>query len=112
MSEQLHHLLRMSVRAYIKIRIIPAAVGAHAGLAGSCTLMEFADFDPVVYLDEEVGGHFLEEPDEISAYQRVFAGLAAIALDESASKKVIASLAEEHYDVLKDEDGEDLAEDD
>jgi hypothetical protein len=73
--------------------------------------MEFADFEPVVYLDEEVGGHFLEEPEEISAYQRVFAGLAAIALDESTSKKAIATLAEEHYDVLKEED-ELLAEDD
>jgi transcriptional regulator with XRE-family HTH domain len=111
MSEQLHHLLRMSVRSYIKIRLIPASVGAHAGLAGSCTLMEFADFEPVVYLDEEVGGHFLEEPEEISAYQRVFAGLAAIALDESTSKDVIASLAEDHYDVLKEED-ELLADDD
>lgn len=111
MSEQLHHLLRMSVRSYIKIRIIPASVGAHAGLAGSCTLMEFTDFEPVVYLDEEVGGHFLEEPEEISAYQRVFAGLAAIALDESTSKDVIAGLAEDHYDVLKEED-ELLADDD
>ena len=111
MSEQLHHLLRMSVRSYVKIRIIPASVGAHAALAGACTMMEFADFEPVVYLDEEVGGRFLEEPEEIAAYQRVFAGLSAIALDETDSKDVIAVLAEEHYDVLKDSD-EVLNEDD
>ena len=111
MSEQLHHLLRMSVRSYITVRVIPAAIGAHAGLAGSCTLMEFADFEPVVYLEEEVGGHFLEEPQDIAAYQRVFAGLAAIALDETSSKEIIATLAKDHYDVLKDSD-EKLAEDD
>jgi transcriptional regulator with XRE-family HTH domain len=109
MSEQLHHLLRMSVRSYVKIRIIPAAVGAHAGLAGSCCLMEFADFEPVVYLEEEIAGHFMEEPEEVAAYQRVFAGLSAVALDETASKDVIAALAEDHYRpqevaILDDED--------
>ena len=103
MSEQLHHLLRMAVRSYVNIRIIPAAVGAHAGLAGSCTLMEFAEFEPVVFLDEEVGGHFREEPDEIGAYQKVFAALSVVSLDQSRSKDVIAALAEEHYDERKDE---------
>lgn len=111
MSEQLHHLLRMAVRGYVNIRVIPAAAGAHAGLAGSCTLMEFADFEPVVYLDEEVGGHFMEEPDEIAAYQKVFAALSAIALDKSSSKDCIAALVTEHYDTLKDQE-EVLDEDD
>ncbi len=103
MSEQLHHLLRMAVRSYVNIRIIPAAVGAHAGLAGSCTLMEFAEFEPVVFLDEEIGGHFREEPDEIAAYQKVFAAISAVSLDQSTSKDVIAALAEDHYDAHKDE---------
>jgi hypothetical protein len=110
MSEQLHHLLRMAVRSYVNIRIIPAAVGAHAGLAGSCCLMEFADFEPVVYLDEEIAGHFMEEPDEIAAYQKVFAALSAVALDQTTSKDIIAALASEHYDVHKE--AEALDEDD
>lgn len=110
MSEQLHHLLRMAVRSYVNIRVIPAAVGAHAGLAGSCCLMEFADFDPVVYLDEEIAGHFMEEPEEIAAYQKVFAALSAIALDQTTSKDLIAALASEHYDVHKE--AEALDEDD
>jgi transcriptional regulator with XRE-family HTH domain len=109
MSEQLHHLLRMSVRSYVNIRLIPAAVGAHAGLAGSCCLMEFADFEPVVYLEEEIAGHFMEEPEEVAAYQKVFAALSAVALDETTSKDVIAALAEDHYrpqesEILDDEE--------
>ncbi|MEJ7703887.1 MAG: helix-turn-helix transcriptional regulator [Geodermatophilaceae bacterium] len=42
MSDQLHHLLRMSVRAYVTLRVLPASLGAHAGLSGPFTLMEFA----------------------------------------------------------------------
>lgn len=110
MSEQLHHLLRMAVRSYVNIRIIPAAVGAHAALAGSCCLMEFSDFEPVVYLDEEIAGHFMEEPEEIAAYQKVFAALSAVAFDETTSKDVISALVEEHYVVAKVDDDEDLDE--
>jgi hypothetical protein len=66
--------------------------------------MEFADFEPVVYLDEEVGGHFMEEPDEISAYQKVFAALSAVALDKATSKGVIGALASDHYDAKKEEE--------
>src|SRR2546421_714981 len=35
MSDQLHHLIRMAVRPYINIRLVPARFGAHAGSAGS-----------------------------------------------------------------------------
>ncbi|GGU35606.1 hypothetical protein GCM10010178_29770 [Lentzea flava] len=33
--EQVHHLLRMAVRSGITIRIVPAAIGAHAGRSRS-----------------------------------------------------------------------------
>lgn len=53
MSDQLHHLLRLSVRSGLELRVIPCEIGAHAGMAGSFTLMEFDDFDPIVYLESE-----------------------------------------------------------
>jgi hypothetical protein len=97
MSEQLHELLRMGVRSYITIRVIPAAFGAHAGTTGSCRLMEFSEFKPVAYVEEETAGHFLEEPDEIAAYRKIFADLADCALGERESRDLIATLAVELY---------------
>ncbi|SFQ35728.1 Helix-turn-helix domain-containing protein [Amycolatopsis arida] len=97
MSDQLHHLLRMSVRPYITIRVISAAAGVHAGIAGAFKLMEFADITPVVYLDSQTACLFLEEHDEIGAYRRVLDVLADIALDEGESREVIARLATELY---------------
>lgn len=97
MSDQLHELLRMGVRTYIDIRVIPASFGAHAGTTGSSTLMEFAEFKPVVYVEEETTGHFLAGPDEIAAYQAIFASLADCALDEGQSRDLIASLAVDLY---------------
>jgi hypothetical protein len=97
MSEQLHHLLRMSVRPYLSLRVVPATLGAHAGSAGSFKLMEFAEFKPVAYMESETTSLFLEKPEEIAAYRRVLGSLAETALDEEESRKLIATLATELY---------------
>lgn len=102
MSDQLHHLLRQSVRPHITIRVIPAAFGAHGGTAGACWLLEFSEFRPVVYVEEETAGHFMEEPVQVSLYRKIFGSFAKIALDEGQSKDLIAGLAIELY-----ADGED-----
>ncbi|WP_281251726.1 DUF5753 domain-containing protein [Haloechinothrix alba] len=97
MSEQLHHLLRMSVRPYIALRVVPLDLGAHAGMAGSFKLLEFAEFEPVAYVDSETTSLFLEEPEEIAAYRNVLRALAGTALGEEQSREVIATLATELY---------------
>ena len=93
MSEQLHHRLRMSVRPGVEIRIIPA--GTHVGRGGSFSLLEFAEFHPVVYLEGEVTAVFLEQPHQITAYQRILTTLADTALSHNDSKALITTLATE-----------------
>jgi transcriptional regulator with XRE-family HTH domain len=95
MAEQLHHLLRMSRRSYLTLRVVPAARGGHAGIAGPFKLMEFAEFKPVAYLDSETACLFLEKPEEIAAYRRILGALADTALGEGESRELIAALATE-----------------
>jgi transcriptional regulator with XRE-family HTH domain len=93
MAEQLDHLLRMSRRSYLTLRVVPAALGGHAGIAGQFKLMEFAEFKPVAYLDSETACLFLEKPEEIAAYRRILEALAGTALGEGESTQLIAALA-------------------
>jgi transcriptional regulator with XRE-family HTH domain len=104
MSDQLHHLLRMAVRPYLTLRVVPGTQGAHAAINGSFTLMEFAEFKPVAYLESETSSLFLEKPVEIDAYQRILAALAETALGEGESRKLIATLATELYADREDHD--------
>ncbi|WP_158892421.1 helix-turn-helix domain-containing protein [Amycolatopsis anabasis] len=97
MSDQLHHLLRMSVRTNISIRVVPASVGAHAGIAGSFRLMEFATIKPVVYLESETSTLFLESEAEIAAYRRILEVLASTALGEEQSRELIRRVVIELY---------------
>jgi len=96
MAEQLHHLLRMSTRPYLTLRVVPAARGGHAGIAGAFKLMEFTEFKPVAYLDSQTACLFLEKPEEIAAYQRILGALARTALGEGQSTELIAALATGH----------------
>jgi transcriptional regulator with XRE-family HTH domain len=108
MSDQLHHLLRVSVRPGITIRVVETKVGAHAGMSGPFTLMNVPQFKPIVYLDSEISSLFLETPIEIDAYRNILSALEEAALDEGQSRQLITSLAEA-YEADR-EDHDDLAE--
>jgi transcriptional regulator with XRE-family HTH domain len=97
MVEQLQHLLRKSTRPYLTLRVVPAALGGHAAAAGSFTLLEFAEFRPVAYLESETASLFLEKPEEIAAYRSILGLLAETALSEGESAELIATLATELY---------------
>ncbi len=75
------------------VRVIPAAVGGHPALSGHFQLMESDSFKPVVYLESEISALYLEEPHEISAYQRILRALETTALDEAESRVFITELA-------------------
>ncbi|MGH3480387.1 MAG: helix-turn-helix domain-containing protein [Nocardioidaceae bacterium] len=104
MADQLDLLARMSRRPYLALRVVPAALGAHAATAGPFRLMEFAEFKPVAYLESETSSLFLEKPVEIAAYQSILAALAQTALGEGESRKLIATLATELYADREDHD--------
>ncbi|MBV9161775.1 MAG: helix-turn-helix domain-containing protein [Pseudonocardiales bacterium] len=104
MREQLAHLVRKATRPYLSLRVVPAALGGYAAVAGSFTLMEFAEFRPVVYLEAETTTLFLEKPEEIAAYRRILGSLARTALGERESTELIATLATELYADREDHD--------
>ena len=95
MADQLQQLERISLRPYLTLRVMPAALGGHAAINGSFRLMEFAEFKPVAYLESETSCLFLEKPVEITAYQGILGALAETALGEGESRELIATLATE-----------------
>ncbi|MGX7823953.1 helix-turn-helix domain-containing protein [Actinokineospora sp. 24-640] len=97
MADQLNHLVRMSARTNISVRVVPAAVGAHAALAGAFRLMEFPHYKPIVYLESENSSLFLERPEEIAAYRGILTALSDTALSAEESRAVISALSAELY---------------
>ncbi|WP_157357516.1 helix-turn-helix domain-containing protein [Amycolatopsis nigrescens] len=102
MSAQLHRLLEMSVRPYLKLRVVPAEIGSHPAALGSFILMDFTEFRSVVYLESELSAQFLEVPAQVSIYRRILKSLAEVALDEGESRELIANLATGLYGYRED----------
>lgn len=92
MSQQVHHLLQLAVRPHVEIRVIPDAVGFHAGRE-SFVIMDFTELNPIVYMESQTSALFLERPDTIKAYRRIVTDLASVALDERRSRDWIAAVA-------------------
>lgn len=85
MVSQIEHLLTVNeTYQNVKISVLPLAAGAHAGIDGPFTLLEFEpppDGYPdtseprVAYVETLTGAMYLESPGEISAYAAAWDGL-------------------------------------
>ena len=105
MADQLHHLLRLSVRPYLTIRLIPTAFGPHAGLAGDFDLLNFKKIPAIVYVESEGANVFLEDQPSVALYDTVVKSLGRTALDETQTRKLITDIIgeEPRYDHVAEE---------
>jgi hypothetical protein len=103
MSSQIHHILRLSVRPHIEIRIIPDHIGFHAGRK-PFHLMQFSEFHPIVFIENDTSALFLEHPDPVHAYHVVVANLDNVALSQEDSRDWLAIQAAEFGDPREDDD--------
>ncbi|TKA11364.1 helix-turn-helix domain-containing protein [Actinacidiphila oryziradicis] len=92
MTKQLRHLREASEEPNITVQVLPYQAGAHAGLHGSFTILEFpvrSDLD-VVYADSLTSNLYLERDEDLALYSEAFDRLRAAALDVAPSRELIA----------------------
>jgi hypothetical protein len=92
MKDQLLHLLAMAQRSYVTLRVVPIAVGAHAGLSGSFMQLQYEKFEPAVFIESQTSGLFLEDKASLAIYAKALKLLDRQALDAVQSKELITSI--------------------
>ncbi|SDD63236.1 hypothetical protein SAMN05216174_114108 [Actinokineospora iranica] len=103
MVEQLRHLVVVSQRNNVTLRVMPFSAGFHPGiLSGPFVKLGFpitANGSPsepaTVYVEGFTGALFLEQPQEIEQYSEAFAGIWEASMSEVESVNYIAKLARE-----------------
>ncbi|MEV8638807.1 helix-turn-helix transcriptional regulator [Streptosporangium sp. NPDC051023] len=98
MREQIHHLITMAARPNIGIQVLPNAVGAHASMTGSFTILSYpAPDDPeLVYIETGTNGDlYLEGAEEVERYTLKYDHVRASALSADASVAYLADLAQQ-----------------
>ncbi|HEX6074572.1 MAG TPA: DUF5753 domain-containing protein [Micromonosporaceae bacterium] len=103
MAAQLAHMLEVTQRTNVTVRIMPYTAGGHAGAgAGSFTILDFPEDHrtgellepPLAYLDTMTAGMYLQKPEEVDTYRRAWDDLRKKVLDTEASKKMIIEAME------------------
>lgn len=98
MAEQLRHLNAVGELPNVSVRVLPFDAGLHrAEMAnGAFTILEFPDVrePPVIYSDGLTGALYLDKPQEVAAYEQVWADIDDRCLDGPQARKLIAAMAE------------------
>lgn len=90
MRRQLEHVVELAQNRRINVRVLPFHAGAHPGLQGSFTLLEFADprDDDVLYL-EHIEEFIRDDPAQTSRFLERFFELEAVALSRDDTRGLL-----------------------
>ncbi|MBQ6644376.1 MAG: helix-turn-helix transcriptional regulator [Saccharopolyspora sp.] len=85
MAEQFAHLIEMSERPNITVRVVPLRTGWHPGLLGPFVLYEFPDAPSVVYFEHYNSGAFIPAEHDVNEHQKALAEIRNVAFDTTDS---------------------------
>ncbi|MGQ0774080.1 MAG: helix-turn-helix domain-containing protein [Pseudonocardiales bacterium] len=91
MRAQLEHLLAMSERDNIEVLVLPTALGAHDGLVGEFTLLDFTAAQSIAYVEIVNGAVYVQDQQQVAGYTRIVDRLRAAAMSPARSTEVIRS---------------------
>ncbi|MFI0352805.1 helix-turn-helix transcriptional regulator [Actinomadura sp. 9N407] len=95
MKAQLQHLLELSERWYVILRIVPFSAGEHLGAEGFFQLIGLEDRD-VAYAGAQGGGRLIEMADEVKALADTFERIGAKAESQDTSREMIKMYLERY----------------
>ncbi|MET9365682.1 helix-turn-helix transcriptional regulator [Streptomyces sp. NPDC006632] len=92
MREQLEHLNALGSEPHITVQVLPHTVGAHPGLSGQFSLLQFAESPDagVVYLERFTSDVHVEKRSDVQHFSMLYDHLRARALDPAGSRELIA----------------------
>ncbi|MFG1605301.1 helix-turn-helix domain-containing protein [Actinoplanes sp. NPDC049265] len=105
MSGQIARLAALAREPRVSIRIIPFSAGAHSGMNGGFTILEFtaeaavdspSSLTSTVYIEALYEYAFRESEEELKGYQDAFDALSQRALDQQLSIEFMDELASAH----------------
>jgi transcriptional regulator with XRE-family HTH domain len=97
MHDQLLHLADTSCRPNITVQVVPAGIGAHAGLLGGFAIASVGSAPGTVYMESPDQGQTTQLPSVVGKLSLTFGTLRADALSRGASRDLIRKVAEERW---------------
>ncbi|MEN3610268.1 DUF5753 domain-containing protein [Plantactinospora sp. ZYX-F-223] len=93
MAEQIRHLITLTERPNITIRIVPLDAPAHLGWGGPLALASFTDAEDVGYLDNHLEGQPVTSANQVASLHEVWDSVSAVALPARQSLDLLKEVA-------------------
>jgi transcriptional regulator with XRE-family HTH domain len=106
MAAQLRRLLEVSEQANVNIQVIPFQYGAHPGMTGTFSLLEFPESadSTVVYFEGVTSDLYLEKENDVRRYTGLYDHLRAAAFGVAESRSLITTYAEAYENAYQGPD--------
>ncbi len=104
LREQLEHLMTVAERPSVTIQVLPYGSGAHPGLDGPFTIIDFPPppagypdtIQPrLIYIESMMNAWYLEKPEEIIAYGSAWDALCCLAHTPADSVALLRTIADD-----------------
>ncbi|MFF9340920.1 MULTISPECIES: helix-turn-helix domain-containing protein [unclassified Streptomyces] len=98
MVEQLEHLVEQSHLPHVTVQVLPFDTGAHPGISGQYSILEFPDASDssVVYIEGVTSDLYLEKGPDVSKYSYMYEHLRAQALGVEQTRDFVAGIAKKY----------------
>ncbi|MFE5547979.1 helix-turn-helix domain-containing protein [Streptomyces sp. NPDC056534] len=98
MVEQLEHLIEQSHLPHVTVQVIPFEMGAHPGISGQYSILEFPDTSDssVVYIEGVTSDLYLEKAQDVGKYSVMYEHLRAQALNVEQTRDFISEMVKKH----------------
>lgn len=93
MHEQLLKIVLLSALSNVTVRVVRSSNRESFAFDRAFRLFEYAQHEPLVYLDNYVAGLFLEDGDFVEPYRDLVSALSEVAMDGGQSRELIATMA-------------------
>ncbi|MBM0228031.1 MULTISPECIES: helix-turn-helix transcriptional regulator [Micromonospora] len=94
MHEQLRALVAASAEPHVRVHVVPSSVGAYAGLNGPFVVATCPDHRAAGYLDNQLQGQVVSDPEDIAAMMAAWENVRGEALSHWQSVDLITEVAE------------------
>ncbi|RKT89279.1 Helix-turn-helix domain-containing protein [Saccharopolyspora antimicrobica] len=91
MRAQLEHLLDLMRRDNVELHVMPVSVSVHDGLDGDFLLLDFTEAQSIGYIEYPTGAIYVQDQDQVAAYNLSADRLCAAALSVSDSADAISA---------------------
>ncbi|MEQ4301232.1 helix-turn-helix transcriptional regulator [Plantactinospora sp. B6F1] len=92
MKEQLRHLLDLGARPRVSLHVVPLAAGLYVGQSGPFTLASLEDGTDVGFMEDQLAGRVITDPEQVAALTRVWDGVRSVALPRNLTHDAISKL--------------------